>query len=141
MKKGLFLPFLLFAGTLLLDHLITQRGLAAGLTEGNVVVIWLWKVLPIGPHLIALLWGVLVTMSALLLVRCSVHVGRWFLYTAFVGRLSGCLSWTPVLHESVQRVWEIFGHRWGLVFLLACAGVGGIILAFLHHRWMRRTWR
>ncbi|MDD5041668.1 MAG: hypothetical protein PHX87_04665 [Candidatus Peribacteraceae bacterium] len=127
-------PLLLFTLALLADHLITQRGLATGGREGNLVAIWLWQVLPIGPHMLAFLWWILVTNAAILLMRFSQFAGRWCLYWAFIGHLSGFLSWTPVLHTTVQRVWAVFGQRWGLVVLLMCAGMIGLFLAWVHKR-------
>jgi hypothetical protein len=132
-------PLLLFTFALFADHLITQRGLAAGGTEGDIVVIWLWNVLPFGPSMLVMLWWLLVIGIALLLSPFSIFVGRWWLYGAFIGHLSGFLSWTPVLHIPVQRVWELFGQQWGLAFLLACAGAVGLLLAAVHSWLTRRT--
>ncbi|MFA5800277.1 MAG: hypothetical protein WC840_04955 [Candidatus Peribacteraceae bacterium] len=125
------LALLLFLVALLSDHLITQWGVATGNPEGNVVVLWLWRVIPGGPHFLVLLWAMLIIGLAFALTWINIHVARWLLYSAFVGHTAGFLSWTPVLHAPVQFIWNVAGYEWGLVFLLSCSALGGALLTLV----------
>lgn len=129
------IPVALFLIALGLDHYFTQSGLAHGFSEGNIIVVWLWSVVPGGHTLLTVWWALFILIvTGLLRYFRSPQVALWILYTAFAAHMIGFLSWTPILGDAVPMILATLGHRFGLALLLFCAMGIGATLTYFHER-------